>query len=112
MLDNPNPTINKNTNINPVKIYQITKLPNPTLEIVFFITLNLNDLSILFPFLAMLANDMNNIGYIITIYSPTIIETRPNVLNILVSARLVPELMDVIAIIMLKGTTIINIGIT
>ena len=91
MLDNPNSTINRNKNINPVKIYQITKFPNPTWEIMFFISLNLNALLILFPFLAMLANDMKNIGYTNTTYNPIIIETKPN-LNILVSARLAPEL--------------------
>jgi hypothetical protein len=60
----------------------------------------------------MLASDMKNIGYIITKYNPIIIETRPNVLNILVSTRLAPELKDVIAIIKIKGTIIIVIGIT
>jgi hypothetical protein len=90
--DNPNPIKNKNKNIKPVKMYQITKLPNPPWEIVFFIALNLNALSNLFPFFAMLASYMKYMGYIMTKYNPIIIETSPNVLNILLSVRFAPEL--------------------
>lgn len=73
-------------------IYHFMNLPNPTSDILVFISLNLNAALIFRSSLAIFASAIMRIGKIKTIYNPATRITMSNVLNMFaVTDRSVPD---------------------